>query len=69
MHLQEYMKVFFTEHIDGPGLCTMNEATLHQLGVISKLHRIKLLNIINGKLSARCYLERDPYVRCYKNDL
>lgn len=66
MHLQDYANNFMRERIDGPILCTLDDGTLNEIGIGSKLHRIKLLNVIKGKVSARTYLERDPYVKCYK---
>lgn len=66
MHFEEYMQVFHNNNIDGQALYAMNEMSLHQLGMNSRLHKIKLMNVINGKVSARSYIEKDPYVRCYK---
>lgn len=66
MHLQEYANNFIRERIDGPILCTLDELMLQKIGITSKLHRLKLLNVIKGKVSARVYFEHDPYVKCYK---
>ena len=50
------------EHVDGELLSCMEETELVELGITSSLHRKRFLKIIEGKHSARLYLEEgDPY--------
>ena len=65
MNFQQYMEAFAREHINGSMLCDLDEISLDELGIMSKLHKIRMLNVINGTTTVRPLIERDPYVRCY----
>ena len=48
--LSQYMKTIITENISGDILIECNEMILEEeLGIKSKLHRLKLLKLIGGK--------------------
>lgn len=66
MRLQEYAQNFSKHGINGSVLCKLDEASLHSLGVLSKLHKLRIMNVIEGRASARVYFDKDPYVKCYK---
>lgn len=52
MGLDQYQAIFEKEQIDGAILLECDEGVLeHELGVAMRLHRIKLMRIITGKLS------------------
>lgn len=69
MHLEEHLQRFSREQISGAILSECDDLVLQELGVKSKLHRIRIINFITGKCSARQHIElRDPYVRCYKSN-
>ena len=66
MHLQEYMHSFLQQGINGSVLCGLDETRLASLGMSSKIHKLRLMSIIDGRTSARPFFEKDPYVQCYK---
>ena len=54
MDLTQYKENFEREHISGEVLIECDEDVLMQeLGILSKLHRIRLLKIISGQQSAK----------------
>ena len=58
MGLSQYARQFASESIDGLVLCELDEATLeHELGVASKLHRVRLILIISGQISVTSYIQ------------
>ena len=63
--MNEYSSIFLREQIDGSLLCECDDDVMKDLG-ISKLHRMRLGNVVTGKASARQYLEKDTYVKCFK---
>lgn len=55
MHLGRYKDVFSEKQIDGMVFAELNEALLeHELGVKSKLHRLRLLMVSKGKQKVNC---------------
>ena len=55
MHLGQYKVVFSEKQIDGMVFAELNEALMeHELGVKSKLHRLRLLMVAKGKKKANC---------------
>lgn len=57
MGLGKYNDKFKEEDIDGSLFCQLDESILEEeLGVTMRLHRIKLLSIINGRHSIEKYL-------------
>ena len=65
MNLQQYQDTFKSEQIDGEVLAECDEAVLeHELGITSRLHRLRLMKIITGQSSAAVFLEsQDPHVQ------
>lgn len=50
LNLSQYKEVFEKEDVDGPLLSELDEDTLkNELGMTSKIHRKKLLLVIQGK--------------------
>ena len=65
MNMDEYHPLFARQQINGEILSRCNDQILQQeLQIKSKLHRIRLMGLINGQTSVRHLL--DPYVKCYK---
>jgi len=66
MDLGRYCEEFQREHITGEILAECNEEVLQQeLGMVSKIHRIRLMKIISGQHTARSYLRTwNPYTVC-----
>lgn len=64
MHLAQYKDVFASEQITGEVLAELDEEILqNELGVSVKIHRIRLMKVINGKYSVQQILSgNDPYV-------
>jgi len=64
MDLTQYKEKFTREHITGEILTELDEdILLHELGVSSKIHRIRLMKVINGQHSVQHILSgADPYV-------
>ena len=64
MGLTQYKAKFSKEGITGDILTELDEdILLHELGVSSKIHRIRLMKIINGQHSVQHILSgTDPYV-------
>lgn len=63
MSLKQYQGKFKEEQVNGEILSECEEDVLQSdLGVSSKLHRMRLLKVISGRHSARCILSGDdPY--------
>lgn len=62
MGLSQYRDNFIKEHIDGEVLVDLGEEELKDLGVISKIHTLRLKKIIEGKIPSQKYLEEgNPY--------
>lgn len=58
MNMKKYQDKFAQEGIDGAILMEVEEHTLEtELGVTSKLDRVKLMKIIKGERSAKSVLE------------
>ena len=56
--LSQYRDIFTRETMTGDILLECNEDILKdELGIESKLHRIKLMKLINGHHSAQSYLQ------------
>ena len=68
MHLAQYKDVFASEQITGEVLAELDEEILQkELGVSVKIHRIRLMKVINGKYSVQQILSGvDPYV-CFSS--
>jgi hypothetical protein len=63
MDLDKYHPMFIQEHVDGELLSSMSELDLEELGVKSSLHKKRFLKLIEGKHSAKDYLEKgNPYL-------
>lgn len=57
MGLQQYGTVVQVETLDGAIFCELDEDTLTQeLGIASKIHRLKVLKLINGQYDSRTYM-------------
>lgn len=55
MHLNQYKEVFSEKEVDGMVFAELNESLMeHELGIKSKLHRIRLLSVAKGKRKASC---------------
>ena len=63
MGLKQYQEKFKAEQVNGEILSECDESVLQSdLGVSSKLHRMRLLKVINGRHSAKDILKgEDPY--------
>lgn len=58
LDLSQYKESFEREHICGDVLVECTEDVLQQeLGVLSKIHRIRLMKIISGQKSAKIVLD------------
>ena len=54
MELRQYKEAFLREQVNGIILCDLNEQVLEKdLGVSSRLHRIRLVKVANGKFDVR----------------
>ena len=64
MDLGQYRESFLRERITGDVLLDLNDTILQEeLGVTSKIHRIRLTKLIRGRHSAQSVLNGvDPYV-------
>ena len=52
--LKQYKKAFQREQVDGEILCELDEDILEkELGVRSRLHRIRIMKVVNGRIDAR----------------
>ena len=61
MDLSQYKESFAREHISGEILAELDEEVLKsELGMTSKIHRIRLLKVISGQHSAKSYLDGPP---------
>ena len=67
MNLELYVDIFAQEQINGSLLMDCDEHILHDLGVSSKLHQLRLMSIISGRSSSKITSEKDHYVTCYKS--
>ncbi len=56
MGLPQYKKAFSDEWVDGEVFKELDDESLIELGVTSKLHRLKLKNVISGIHSLDKYL-------------
>ncbi|XP_019860368.1 PREDICTED: uncharacterized protein LOC109588671 [Amphimedon queenslandica] len=57
MRLEQYAETFQREQIDGKILIELDESILkEELGIAKKIHRLKLLNIINGDQCISVYV-------------
>ena len=65
MGLSQYKDTFMSEQITGEILLEIDEDVLqNELGVRSKLHRLRLMKVIRGQHSAQNIINGvDPYVR------
>ena len=55
LNLAMYKEAFKREQIDGWLFAELNDEILeHELGITSRLHRIKLIRVIEGKLKVNC---------------
>ena len=65
MDLSQYKETFIREHVTGEILLELDDSDLQsELGMTSKIHRIRLLKLIQGIHSAQSILSGlDPYVR------
>ncbi len=63
MKMSQYVEAFKSEQITGEILSELNEQVLQEeLGITSKIHRIKLMKVIAGRHSAMSLLNGDdPY--------
>ncbi len=63
MNLSQYKAAFAKEMISGEILLECNEMDLEkELGVTSKIHRIRLMKVVDGHHSAKNILEgQNPY--------
>ena len=58
MDLSQYRENFQREHVTGEVLVECDENVLQQeLGIASKIHRIRLMKIVNGQRSVYEYLK------------
>ena len=69
MKLQQYLPRFQEEEISGDLLLELNEEILQkELGVANRIHRMRIMKLINGDYSAEGYLNGEgPYVQMTKN--
>ena len=52
LDLPEYSKAFLRERVDGQVLLQLTDNVLFtELGVDSKLHRIRIMNLVAGRIS------------------
>lgn len=57
LDLPEYKEAFQKEHINGHVLLQLNHQILEdELGMDSKLHRIRLMTVVSGKVSGNTLL-------------
>ena len=58
MQLDQYKEAFKDELIDGEIFAELDEDVLaEELGVTVKIHRLRLMKVITGKVSARAVLD------------
>ena len=69
MELVQYKEAFSRESVSGEILADCDDDILHNdLGVASRLHRLRLMKVVSGRHSAACLIEgADPYVTLGKN--
>ena len=59
MELDQYVNKFLTEQISGEILMECDDDVLKdEIGITSKIHRIRLLKVISGQHSAKGILEK-----------
>ena len=59
MGLEQYVNKFLTEQISGEILMECDDDVLKdEIGITSKIHRIRLLKVISGQHSAKGILEK-----------
>jgi hypothetical protein len=66
MNLSEYAQAFSQKSIDGAVMSRMDEAMLDELGISSRLHKKRIIGVVEGRASIRSHFEKDPYVKCFK---
>ena len=57
MFLPQYKEAFSKEWVDGEIFKDLDEEALQELGVASKVHRIKLMKVITGSHPLDMYLK------------
>ena len=57
MLLPQYREAFSREWVDGEVFKDLDEEALQELGVASKLHRMKLMKVITGSYSLDKYFK------------
>lgn len=64
MELHQYQESFIRESVSGEILADCdNDILLNDLGVASRLHRLRLMKVVSGRHSAACLIQgADPYV-------
>ena len=63
MNLSQYKEAFLQEQVSGEILLECDEDILEkELHISSRIHRIRLMKLIDGKTSARDILDHCPYV-------
>ena len=64
MDLGQYKDAFLRERITGDVLLEVDDATLQEeLGITSRIHRIRIMKVISGRHSAQSVMNGlDPYV-------
>lgn len=64
MNLSQYKEIFHREDVSGEELSKLDEDMLeNRLGVKQRLHRKRLMMIINGTKPAQDFLNSDSYVK------
>lgn len=68
MNLSQYSEVLRNEQVSGELLLDLNDDILEQeLMVSSKLHRMRIVKLVNGEHSAESYLKGEgPYGKIMK---
>ena len=63
MQLREYKGKFNSEQVSGAIMIDIDDSILkEELGISSRLHRLRLLKVISGEHSADCILKgENPY--------
>lgn len=60
MGLRAYKQKIVAEHISGEILLECDDSVLkEEIGITSKIHRIRIMKIISGQHSAKALLEKD----------
>lgn len=58
MNLEQYTVIIQQERLDGDIFLELDEETLTQeLGITSRIHRLKVLKLITGEYDAHTYME------------